>query len=186
MAGMVSALVLVVTLLGVFWTSPADAQNPRRRLFRATLNGFQEVLNPVGQGAVSTPASGQFRATLRNNDTVMDYELSYEDLIGDVLQAHIHFGQPSTTGGIVVWLCQTPPAVVDPTGLAPTCPGPHNGTVTGTITSANLIDGALAQGINPADETAFSEVIAAMRNGAAYVNVHTTVFRPGEIRGNVK
>ena len=111
MAGIMSALVLVVTLLGVFWTSPADAQNPFRRLFRATLNGFQEVLNPVGQGAVSTPGSGQFRATLRNNDTVMDYELSYEDLIGDVLQAHIHFGQPSTTGGIVVWLCQTPPAV---------------------------------------------------------------------------
>jgi CHRD domain len=182
MAGTVSVLVLLVTLLGVFWTSPADAQNPRRRLFRATLNGFQEVLNPAGGGAVSTPATGDFVATLRENDTVMDYELSYEDLIGEVTQSHIHFGQPSNTGGIVVWLCQTAPPFVDPAGLAPTCPAP-GGRVTGTITSANIIGGAAAQGIAPGE---FSEVIAAMRNGAAYVNVHSSAFGPGEIRGNVK
>ncbi len=183
MAGTVSALVLLVTLLGVFWTSPADAQNPRRRLFRATLNGFQEVLNPAGLGAVSTPATGDFVATLRENDTVMDYELSYQDLLGDVTQSHIHFGQPSTTGGIMVWLCQTPPDFTDPAGLAPTCPGPNDGRVTGTITSANVVGGAVNQGIVA---TEFAEMIAAMRNGAGYVNVHSRVFLPGEIRGNVK
>ena len=181
MAGTVSALVLLVTLLGVFWTSPADAQNPRRRLFRATLNGFQEVF--AGGGAVSTPATGDFVATLRENDTVMDYELSYQDLLGDVTQAHIHFGQPSTTGGIMVWLCQTPPDFTDPAGLAPTCPGPHDGRVTGTITSANVVGSAASQGIVA---TEFEEMIAAMRNGAGYANVHSRVFGSGEIRGNVK
>jgi CHRD domain len=183
MAGTVSALVLVITLLGIFWSSPTDAQNQRRRVFRGTLNGFQEVVNPAGQGAVSTPATGDFRATLRNNETVMEYELSYQDLSADITQAHIHFGQPSTTGGIMVWLCQTPPEFVDPAGLAPTCPGLREGTVTGTITSDNVIGGAAAQGIAA---TEFSEMIAAMRNGAAYVNVHTRAFLPGEIRGNVR
>jgi hypothetical protein len=183
MAGIVQRLVLVALLVAVAWSSTADAQNPRRRLFRATLNGFQEVLNPAGMGAVSTPATGQFEATLTNHDTALNYELSYEDLIGDVTQAHIHFGQPGTTGGIMVWLCQTAAPFVDPTGLAPQCPGPGDKPATGTITAANIIGGAAAQGILA---TEFDEAIAAMRNGAGYVNVHTTAFPPGEIRGNVK
>ena len=50
--------------------------------------------------------------------------------------------------------------------------------MTGTITSDNVIGGAAAQGIAA---TEFSEMIAAMRNRAGYVNVHTRAFPPGEI-----
>ena len=103
-------------------SSGAPLLTPRTRvvtLFRATLNGFQEVLNPAGGARCPRPRPGDFQATLRNNETVIEYELSYQDLSADITQAHIHFGQPSTTGGIMVWLCQTPPDFVDPAGLAP-------------------------------------------------------------------
>lgn len=48
--------------------------------------GFKEV------PSVSTSASGEFKALINNNETAIDWELSYKDLEGAVQQAHIHFG----------------------------------------------------------------------------------------------
>jgi hypothetical protein len=57
--------------------------------------------------AVSTPASGEFKASISPDDGLIEYELSYSGLVGTVQQAHIHFGQPAVNGSIVIWLCQT-------------------------------------------------------------------------------
>ena len=68
---------------------------------RAQLSGFQEV--PV----VSTTGNGEFRARIDTQTNEIEYEFSYSDLQAPVLQAHIHLGQHSVNGGILVWLCQT-------------------------------------------------------------------------------
>src|SRR5262249_41906468 len=82
---------------------------------------------------------------------------------------------------IVIWLCQTATPFLDPTGHAPQCP--QAGTVTGTITSANVIAGSMpAQQLTAGD---LAEVIAAIRAGAAYANVHTNLSPGGEIRGQI-
>jgi hypothetical protein len=84
-------------------------------------------------------------------------------------------------GSIVIYLCQTP-ANPDPTGLAPQCP--QEGTVTGTITAANVIAGGTAsQQLKAGD---LSAVITAIRAGAAYANVHTTASPGGEVRGQIR
>jgi hypothetical protein len=98
-----------------------------------------------------------------------------------VTQAHIHFGQRHTVGGIVVWLCETglqtaPPEVADAT---PECP--QEGTVRGTITPAQVL-AQTAQGIAAGE---FDELVRAIRAGATYANVHSTLFGPGEIRGQI-
>ena len=64
-------------------------------------------------------------------------------------------------------------------GQAP-CPN-SEGTVTGTVTAANII-GPSGQGVAPGE---FDEAIQAMRDGAAYANVHTVLYPPGEIRGQI-
>src|SRR4030095_11967630 len=69
------------------------------------------------------------------------YTETYSGLQGTVTQSHIHVGQLGVNGSIVIFLCQTA-ANPDPTGLAPQCP--HQGTVSGTITTANVIAGAMA------------------------------------------
>jgi hypothetical protein len=166
-AGLVAALALV-TMLGAPALAVAD------ETFKARLRGFQEV------PAISTEASGEFKAKLSEDETSIEYELSYENLTGTVSQGHIHLGQRSVNGGIIVWLCQTT-TNVDPTGLAPTCP--QEGTVTGTFTAANVIMIA-AQGIAARE---FAELVEAMRAGVTYANVHTLpAFGGGEIRGQIR
>jgi len=127
--------------------------------------------------AVSSVATGHFTAFINDAAGTIDYELFYEGLEGDVRQAHIHFGQRGVAGGISVFLCQTSSFNPDPTGLAPQCP--QSGTVTGTIRAANII-GPTGQGIAA---TELAELIAAIRAGIAYPNVHSTKFPGGEVRG---
>jgi hypothetical protein len=161
--------------------------------FSARLSGFNEVIFVAGQagpplvppalrGAISTPAKGRFTATLDEPADMIEYELSYEGLVAPVTQAHIHFGQRHTVGGIIVWLCQTagtqaPEAV---RSLTPACPS--EGTVTGTITPAHVL-AQDAQGFTAGD---FDELVRAIRNGAAYANIHSEKFTAGEIRGQVE
>jgi hypothetical protein len=156
------------------------------------LSGFNEVhfvagnaaANPVVppalRGAIFTPASGKFRAKLE--DGRIAYELQYENLVGDVTQAHIHFGQNHTVGGIIVWLCQTTGTAAPPevAGVTPNCPA--QGTVTGTIEPFQIL-AQLPQGF-PAGS--LEALLSALRAGAAYANVHSSVFGPGEIRGQIE
>ncbi|HWO40939.1 MAG TPA: CHRD domain-containing protein [Candidatus Eisenbacteria bacterium] len=136
----------------------------------ADLRGFEEV------PAVSSEATGRFRGRLEAGR--LGYKLTYRDLEGDVTEAHIHFGQAGANGGISVFLCDTP-ASPDPTGQAPSCP--DEGTVTGEITRENVI-GPAGQGIEPEE---FRALAQAIRSGLAYVNVHSTKFPNGEIRGQL-
>jgi hypothetical protein len=129
--------------------------------------------------AVSSLASGEFRAFVDEASGTISYTLSYQNLQGDVRQSHIHLGQHGVNGGIMVWLCQS--AVnVDPTGLSPVCPA--SGSVSGVIHAASVV-GPAAQGIDP---TEFAEVAQAIRNGVAYVNVHSSKFPGGELRGQLR
>jgi hypothetical protein len=147
---------------------------------RARLRGFQEV--PV----ISTEARGHFRAKINKDRTEIQFVLSYEGLEGTVTQSHIHIAQPGVNGGISVWLCQTAsnPAPASVAALTQTCP--QSGTVTGTLTQANVI-GPPGQGV-AAEE--FDELVEAMLAGVTYTNVHSkdagglpTSFNGGEIRG---
>jgi hypothetical protein len=145
----------------------------------AHLTGYQEV------PSVSTPAHGDFDAKISKDEASISYELTFDGLVGTVQQSHIHIAQKGVNGSVVIWLCQTAttPAPASVAGITPMCP--QSGTVTGTITKANVISASItSQMIMPMD---LDKVIAAIRAGVAYVNVHATPLNPGgEIRGQVK
>jgi hypothetical protein len=182
-----AAALLAAFTVGFSAAAKADNDRNDGDRFSARLSGYNEVHfiagTPALRGAISTQARGSFRAVIDDRAETIHYELSFEGLESDVTQAHIHFGQRHTVGGIVVWLCQTAgtpaPAAAAST---PLCGGPRANTVTGTIVPAQVLTAA-GQGINAGE---FDEVVRAIRAGRVYANVHTATFGSGEIRGQLK
>ncbi len=178
-----AAALLSSCLFGLgFAAQSALADDDDHHRVRAKLSGYEEVHFVAGppaalRGAVSTRARGTFRATIDEDGQSIKYRLTYGGLEGNVTQAHIHFGQRSTVGGIVVWLCQTA-AAPGPAGT-PVCPA--EGTVEGTITPGQVLTVA-RQGIVAGE---FDELVRAIRAGAAYANVHSSLHGAGEIRGQI-
>jgi len=153
----------------------ATATTAKAEQIGALLTGYEEV------PSVSTTATGEFTATIAPHRKSIEYTETYSGLQAPVTQSHIHVGQLAVNGSVVIFLCQTQ-ANPDPTGLAPQCP--QEGTVSGTITSANVIAGATATQQLAAKDLA--AVVTAIQAGAAYANVHTTVSPGGEIRGQIR
>jgi hypothetical protein len=135
------------------------------------LSGYNE--DPL---ALSTTARGSFSAKVDKGDQEIDYRLSYNRLEGTVQQAHLHFGGKAQSGGISVFLCSN--LGNGPTGTQ-ACP--PSGTVRGTITPEDVI-GPAAQGIAPEE---FTELVKAIRADKVYVNVHSSLYPGGEIRGQL-
>jgi hypothetical protein len=154
-------LAIAAALSAALFPFSAWAEN-----IQATLTGYEEV------PALSTPASGQFRALISNHDQFIDYQLMYSGLETPVLAAHIHLGQSGVNAGVSAFLCGG--------GGKDPCPQ-GSGTVTGTIVAADVI-GPTGQGIAPGE---LSELIRAIRSGATYANVHTERHPGGEIRGQI-
>jgi CHRD domain len=180
MIRMTLALVIALSLLAGSRAALADGRDHDGQQLHARLIGYEEV------PAVSTAARGRFTAKVSDNNQTIDYTLTFGGLTGTVQQSHIHIAQPGVNGSIVIWLCQTAttPAPAAVAALTPTCPQP-GGTVSGTITAANVINAATASQQIVAGELA--EVLAAIRAGVAYVNVHATPLNPGgEIRGQIR
>ena len=129
--------------------------------FHATLEGRNEV------PATSSGAAGDATFRVRADGSV-DYTLDVEQ-ISDVRAAHIHLGAAGQNGPVVVTLFDRPEGVsaFDRTRLA-----------SGRISAAQIVA-----------RTGFSgtpvELLQRMRQGRAYVNVHTTRFPGGEVRGEV-
>ena len=137
------------------------------------LTGYEET-----PSAVSTTGNGTFNARISNDESRIDWELSYNDLEGAVQQAHIHFGQRSVTGPISVFLCTN--LGNGPAGTQP-CPAPP-AKISGTIVAADVTNLANERGISAGE---LDELISAIRAGATYVNVHSTRWPGGEIRSQI-
>jgi hypothetical protein len=178
MAAAATAVMVVAT------TSIAFTDEGQRR-FTEFLDGFQEAT-----AIVSTTGTGTFRATISRDEERIDYVLTFRNLEGDVRQAHIHIGHPQNTGGVVLWLCDSEQSPSPSDATPPCVPDPLNaraGRVAGTLTAAD-VQTLAPNGIVGATATTpgeFAEVVALIRAGRTYVNVHTVKFPPGEIRSQI-
>jgi hypothetical protein len=163
----VLALGVVIALLGVGSYAIAGSGTNN---FAGGLNGYEENLD------VSTTGTGSFDARLSSDGSTLTYTLSYDGLEGNVLQAHVHFGKRAVNGGISFFLCSN--LGNGPAGT-PACP--QSGTVEGEIDTADVV-GPAGQGIEAGN---LAEIVAAMRAGHAYANVHSSKWPGGEIRAQL-
>src|SRR5688572_4982776 len=126
-------------------------------------------------GDLEVPANdslGQAQAQFRLSDdgSGLSFKLNVAN-IENVTQSHIHMAAAGVNGPIVAWLYPSAPP-------AQLIPGRSSGTLgEGTIAAANLVGPLAGQSLG--------SLLAAIDAGNAYVNVHTSQFPPGEIRGNL-
>ena len=126
-------------------------------VFKARLSGTQEV--PPNE----SPAGGS--AWVKTSDDKIEYEVNVTD-IDKANAAHIHLGESGKNGPVVLTLFKD-----EPTELK-----------TGKLAEANLTASNLE---GPLKGKAVSDLITAIKDGKAYVNVHSTDFPDGEIRGQL-
>jgi hypothetical protein len=140
-----------------------SAHSARASNFVAPLDGGQEV------PPVETRATGNAVFHLRGDG--LHYRLIVAN-IQNVTQAHIHRAPAGENGPVVAWLYpDAPPAQL--------IPGRSSGILaTGVITPDDLV--------GPLADATLDDLSEAMRAGNTYVNVHTSQYPPGEIRGQIR
>jgi hypothetical protein len=174
---MLAALAIGVVSLSVAAYALAGGSGPGFNHLKATMSSYQEV------PSVSSGATATFTADVAKDGQSIDWQLSYGGLEGAVQQSHIHFGQRSVNGGISVFLCTNLG-----NGPAGTQPCPQSGTISGTITPADVSPNiaataaARAQGIDTGE---WDELMRAIDAGKAYANLHSSKWPGGEIRAQL-
>ncbi|HEY5768143.1 MAG TPA: CHRD domain-containing protein [Candidatus Udaeobacter sp.] len=156
----------VIIALAVSMLAAPAVYSQHTERFSARLSGAEEV------PPINTAGSGDFEMSIQQG--VITFELNFSDLSSPLAVAHLHFGQRNVAGGVMIFLCGG--------GGQPACPATTEGTITGTITAAN-VTGPAAQGIAAGD---LDSALAAVRDRLSYANMHTANFGGGEIRGQVR
>jgi hypothetical protein len=123
---------------------------------------FTAELTPEAEVPPATGSSGSGSATVTiKDDDSIEYEVSYSGLTGDPVAAHIHYGGTDVAGPVVLPLAHGP--------------SPFSGTLT-EADFAPVTDGPQT----------YQEALDSIRDGTAYVNVHTEANPGGEIRGQLE
>jgi hypothetical protein len=132
----------------------------------STAKSFTVVLGGENVRPTAIVSTGSGLATFTLLDTTITYELKVTNLTG-ITTAHLHVGSVTGTGPILVTLVAN--------GTAPA------GTFSGTLSTGTLS----AASVGAAVPVSFASLVSLMRNGDAYVDVHTSANAAGEIRGQL-
>ena len=179
----------VITAPLFFNAATGSAENHRTHL-----TGDEEVFTPATPGAptpADSHAQGQAVFQVSADASSVDYRLIASN-IENVTQAHIHCAPAGFNGPIVMWLYPSPSS----TSARPGGAGRHDGVLAeGTFDQSHVRPTADPR--CPGGVTTLASLLARIREGNAYVNVHTNDgnattnqgpgdFPGGEIRGQIE
>lgn len=142
--------------------------------FEATLNGASE------EPANFSPGFGFAKVAYNDAAQTMTLDVVFQDLIGTTIASHIH-GPTAFAGQGTTGVATTTPTFPDfPLGVTA---GTYLRTFDMTLASSynpTFLNNAINAG---STTTASATLLAAMKDGKSYLNVHTVEFPGGEIRG---
>ncbi|MBI4334538.1 MAG: CHRD domain-containing protein [Chloroflexi bacterium] len=132
--------------------------------FRADLKGADEV------PPVDSNATGRVQLKVAGDESMITFEMEVSG-ITDMTQSHIHLAPAGVNGPIVAWLVPAKPPLTLVRGEL------DLKLANGTIAAADLV--------GPMAGKTVGDLVAEMRAGNTYANVHTVAHPPGEIRGQI-
>jgi hypothetical protein len=165
-------LSFLIAVLVVSWAGHvAYADDPLVWIFDIN---EQSVKNnaTVFDGSTNSPGSGLGTVTLDRDTNILSYDFSWSGLFGNLTKLHIH-GPASPEES-------TPQHIIEIFG-PPEVPA-ELATTFGRVSSSFELQTLEQVGFDPIDP---AYIIDTLVSGQAYLNVHTTVFGMGEIRGNL-
>jgi len=148
---------------------PATNAHAATFVYEAALSGPNEA--PPN----ASPATGFTTVWYDNLAHTLRVQVTFSGLTAPNTASHIHVGVP--TGGVVT---TTPTFTGFPTGVTS---GSYDNTFDLTLASSwnpSFLNGAIAGGSTAAAEAYLNN---GLLSGTAYLNIHTTNFPGGEIRG---
>jgi hypothetical protein len=147
-----------------FGVNPFSGMETKGQFFSAILAGANEV------PSVETEAMGSAVFMLSSDGKSLWYKITVDSIM-DAQASHIHWAIAGVNGPVVVALF--------PTGTYMVKSGEFSGVLAeGTIMAKDLKDALAGKTI--------TDLVAGIKTGKAYVNVHTLAHPAGEIRGQVK
>lgn len=151
-------LLSLVALAAVLTAVPCFAAEKK---FHAKLTGQEEV------PAVKTKASGTAELKLSKDGKELHYKVKVKN-IENANAAHIHKGKKGENGGVLANLFTGPK---------------KSGKFSGVLAEGKLTEKDLAEELQG---KTFDDLAKVIKEGGAYVNVHTDAHPDGEIRGQLK
>lgn len=144
-------------------------------VFTTTLSG------PAEAPPNASPGTGSARVTFDDVAHTMRVEVDFAGLLGPVSVAHIHVingpGDTNTSDTVAPVATQTPTFPGFPSGVTS---GDYDGTFDMTLASSYRAGFITSAGsVSLAEQALFDGLL----DGRAYLNVHSTLFPGGEIRG---
>jgi uncharacterized protein (TIGR03382 family) len=143
-----------------------------------TVMYYADLSGPAEAPPNASPGTGSAIVTLDLDLVTMKVEVNFSGLIGNVSAAHIH-GPTSVAGaGTAGVMTMTPTFLGFPSGVT-------SGTYSQTfdMTLASSYNASFITNNGGTVSGALNAQIAALDAGKAYVNIHSTSFPGGEIRG---
>lgn len=166
-----TALLTLVYALALSAVPPANAALIH---FEVELSGANEIPSNA------SPGTGTAEIVIDTDLLTMSLDIDFTGLLGTTTAAHIHCCLPTATPGNFGVATQLPSFTGFPLAVT-------------SGTYVHLFDMTLATSYSPAflsangndPEDAFASLLAAMLAGQSYLNIHSTMFPGGEIRGTL-
>ncbi|MBR9910863.1 MAG: CHRD domain-containing protein [Gammaproteobacteria bacterium] len=143
--------------------------------FEAFLSGAQEAVfdgETFVPGGTDTAASGSLRVRFAADLSSVVVVLRISNLTGTFSGAHLHCGLPGTNGPVAFGMVSPGPLAFDGAEV--------RGRLTNSDFTGSDCSSVIGIPVNNIAALAF-----AMEQGLIYVNVHSSTFGGGEIRGQV-
>jgi len=165
-AGLMTALVIAIAAM-TYSVSHATVLH-----YQATLNGPNE--SPPNL----SPAGGLAEVTIDNVANTMRVQVVFSGLTGTTTASHIHAPTVVAGTGTASVATTTPTFTGFPTGVTA---GNYDHTF--DLTLATSYNGAFVTASGGTVALAEAALLAAIAAGKAYLNIHSSTFGGGEIRG---
>ena len=160
------------TLMSITIAATAAVAHANLISYDATLDG------PSESPANASPGIGSATVDVDDTANTLHINIVFSGLVGTTTAAHIHAATTVPLTGTAIVATTTPYFDSFPIGVTS---GTYDNTLDLTLASSYNAAYITANGGTTA--SAEAALLAALAAGESYVNIHTTVFPGGEIRG---